>query len=393
MQYRIDQKSGNSLSALGLGCMRFPMSLGRIDLAKSEKVVLSAIEQGVNYFDTAYIYPGSEEALGTILDRNSMRKKAFIATKLPLASCRKAEDFDKFLSESLSRLKTNYIDYYLLHSASDLKQFNDMSALGLQTWLNAKKKEGIIKSIGFSFHGTRDEFLSLLDAYPWDFCQIQYNYSDPNYQAGVTGLKKAAELGMPVIIMEPLLGGKLVGGLPKKAVELFANADSNITPAGWALDWLWDQPETTVVLSGMNTVEQIQENCALASKSAPGMLTPENREIYVQVNKLFQESYKIHCTGCGYCMPCPKNVNIPGCFAAYNTSYVMGFVTGIQQYATSTNIISDRKSTAGLCVECGKCESHCPQKLQIRQELKKVERRLEPWPVKAALAVAKRVMK
>jgi predicted aldo/keto reductase-like oxidoreductase len=389
MQYRRDTKSGNNLSVLGMGCMRFPKNLGAVDMRKTEQLVLEAIAGGVNYFDTAYIYPGSEEALGAILEKNKVREKVYIATKLPIVVCRKPEDFDKFFNKQTERLRTTHIDYYLLHMLTDTASWEKLCRWGIREWIEGKKKSGAIGRLGFSFHGIQDEFLKLLDDYPWDFCQIQYNYAGENFQAGVRGLKKAAAQGIPCVIMEPLLGGKLVTNLPREARALFKKADPQFSPAAWGLRWLWDQDEVTLVLSGMSEPGQLRENCALAARALPGMLTPGERETFRKVLALFNESYKIRCTGCNYCMPCPRHVNIPACFAAYNTSYSMGLVQGMQQYTTSAAVTSEHTSGAGRCVKCGNCEKHCPQRLPIVASLQRVRRRLEPFWYRGIISLAR----
>jgi predicted aldo/keto reductase-like oxidoreductase len=378
MQFKTDQKSGASLSILGFGGMRFPRNLGGIDMPKTERLILDAAAGGINYFDTAYIYPGSEEALGTILEKNGLREKVYLATKLPLVLCRGPGDFDRFFNKQLERLKTGFVDYYLLHMLTDLSSWERLRHWGIEGWIEEKKKAGKIRRLGFSFHGSRDEFLGLIDAYPWDFCQIQYNYSDEHYQAGVTGLKRAAARGIPCVIMEPLLGGKLANGLPREALALFKKARPDLSPAAWALRWLWDQAEPAVVLSGMNDPAQLRENLATAESARPGMLTAEERETFKRVIALFNRSYRIRCTACNYCMPCPRHVNIPACFAAYNTSYSMGFFQGMQQYTTSAAVISANPGGASRCAGCGRCESHCPQGIPIIRSLRQVRRRLEP---------------
>ncbi|MDR1955800.1 MAG: aldo/keto reductase [Treponema sp.] len=388
MQFRLDKQAGIKLSALGFGCMRFPKTLGAIDMRKTEGLIMEAIHKGVNYFDTAYLYPGSEEALGTILKKHQVRDKVYIATKLPLVLIRGPKDFDKYCTKQLERLQTSYIDYYLLHMITDMELWDKLRGWGIEAWIQEQKKAGRIKRIGFSFHGALAEFLKLIDAYPWEFCQIQYNYSDENFQAGVTGLKKAAEK-MAVMVMEPLLGGKLAAGLPKEAVEIFKQANPALSPAAWALRWVWDQKEVTLLLSGMQEPQQLEENLKLANKAFPQMLTEEEHQIYRQVLEVFNKVYKIHCTGCNYCMPCPRNVNIPGCFAAYNTSFSMGFVSGMQQYMTSTAVTSERRSGPGLCVKCGACESHCPQRLPIIQSLAEVRRRMEPLWLRGVIGLVR----
>jgi predicted aldo/keto reductase-like oxidoreductase len=386
MQYREDKVSGNKLSILGLGCMRFPMSA-----SETERLILAAIDGGVNYFDTAYIYPGSEETLGAILDRNGKRGSVFIATKLPLVSCKGPEDFDRFFNAQLARLRTGYIDYYLMHMVTGSAQWEQFRAWGIEQWIAEKKRAGLIRRIGFSFHGSRGEFLKVLDAYPWEFCQIQYNYSNENYQAGRDGLAAASAKGLPVIIMEPLLGGKLATGLPAEAKALFTKADPSLSPAARALLWLWNQGEVTCVLSGMSSAAQAEENIRTAAAARP--LSEAELALYGEAVAIFNRAYKIHCTGCNYCMPCPKGVNIPGCFAAYNTSFAQGFVTGVQQYMTSTNAAGAHPAGPRLCVRCGLCEQHCPQHLPIRKHLGQTAARLESLPVRAGIAIAKRFMR
>ncbi len=393
MQYRVDQKTGNKLSILGFGCMRFPKNLGATDMQKTEMLIKKAINEGINYFDTAYIYGGSEEALGQVLLKNNLREKVYIATKLPLMICRSVADFDKYFNIELERLKTDYIDYYLMHMITDVKLWEKLCSWGIEDWIKEKKKSGKIKQIGFSFHGKRDDFLELLDAYDWEFCQIQYNYSDENYQAGVTGLKKAAEKGIPVIIMEPLLGGKLATGLPPSAVALFKQANSELSPAAWALRWLWNQPEVTLLLSGMNDSKQLEENIRIANDATPNMLTEQENETYRKVISAFSASYKVHCTGCNYCMSCPHGVNIPACFAAYNTYYSISKGAGIQQYVMSTGGMSDFQSYASHCKKCGKCEKHCPQNIEIIKSLEAVSKKMEPIWYKPAMSIARKVMR
>ncbi|KNY27883.1 aldo/keto reductase [Pseudobacteroides cellulosolvens] len=393
MKYRVDPKSGNELSVLGFGCMRFPRARGSIDIQKTESIILQAIDQGVNYFDTAYIYGASEETLGNILKKNSLREEIYLATKLPLVYIRNSQDFDQIFNKQLERLQTNTIDYYLMHNITSLSQWEKLCNLGVEDWIKAKKAEGSIKQIGFSFHGIRDEFLKTIDAYDWDFCQIQYNYANENFQAGVTGLKRAHEKGMAVIIMEPLLGGKLANGLPKEAVDMLRKANPDLSPAAWALKWLWNQPEVTVVLSGMNGSDQVKENLFIADTSYPFMLSNEENKTLKKANDIFEKYNKIACTGCNYCMPCPKNVNIPSCFAAYNASYSLGRITGMTMYITSSGAMSeDGQSGASLCSKCGKCEAHCPQNIKIRDALVDVRKRMEPFWYRFGTSIARRVL-
>ncbi len=389
MQYRIDPKTGNKLSILGFGCMRFPRNVGLSDVKKTENLIRKAIEVGVNYFDTAYLYPNSEEILGQILAKNGLRDRVYIATKLPLILCKSADDFDKFFNKQLERLQTDHIDYYLIHMIAEVKQWKKLCEWGIKDWIADKKASGKIKQIGFSFHGIRDEFLNLLDIYEWDFCQIQYNYSDENYQAGKAGLKKANQKGLPIFIMEPLLGGKLATGLPKEAIYIFKKINPNLSPAQWALRWLWNQEEITCVLSGMNEYNQLEENIDVANNSLPNMLTESENETYKKVIEVFNSSYKIHCTGCNYCMPCPQGVNIPACFAAYNTSFSMGRIAGMSQYITSTGGFTENQNYASLCIKCGKCEKHCPQHIPIIKSLEDVKKKMEPIWYRLGVKIAR----
>jgi len=387
MQYRIDPKNGKELSILGFGCMRFPS-----DNNETERLIIKAIEAGINYFDTAYIYPNSEQRLGSILTKHNLRDKIYIATKLPLIYVRKMEDFDRFFDEHLKRLQTNYIDYYLMHMLPDMHLWNTLVSMGIREWIEKKKKSGEIRHIGFSFHGTSADFLALLDAYDWEFCQIQYNYVDEYNQAGVNGLKAAAKKGLAVIIMEPLLGGKLATHLPAKAILAFAEADKSISPAGWAFRWLYNQPEVTCVLSGMSSFSQLQENIKTAENAKPNMLTEIEKAVFAEVKETFLKSQKIPCTACNYCMPCPENVSIPGCFNAYNASYSISFMAGLQQYILNAGVASTIPATASRCSGCGKCEKHCPQAIEIRKQLKAVEKRLEPLWFKGVIKIARKFM-
>jgi predicted aldo/keto reductase-like oxidoreductase len=362
--------------------MRFPKVLGRIDMQKTEGIIMRSIEAGVNYFDTAWLYPGNEEALGAVLDKNRAREKIYVATKLPIIILKGSRDnkvdFDKYFNQSLQRLKTDYIDYYLLHMLTDMNQWNTLKSWGIEDWIAQKKKSGFIRQIGFSFHGSGSEFLKLICDYDWEFTQIQYNYFDENFQAGAAGLRAAA-VKMPVVVMEPLLGGKLAVNLPKEAVKIFKKADANLSPAGWALNWVWDQEEVTTLLSGMSTMEQLEENLRLADSAAACMLSDTQKAVYKSVLESVNRACKVRCTGCNYCMPCPAGVNIPGSFSAYNATYSMGYIEGMKQYVTSTGFTSEKSGSPSLCVKCGKCESHCPQNISIMKELVSVKKRMEPW--------------
>lgn len=375
MQYRKD-KYGNDLSILGFGCMRFQQKLGRIDFEKAEKQIMLAINGGVNYFDTAYVYSGSEALLGEVLEKNHARDQVYIATKLPHYLIKSEKDMDRLFTEELRRLRTDHVDYYLMHMLTDVDTWERLKALGVDAWLEEKKASGAIRQVGFSYHGNSDMFCRLVDAYDWDFCQIQYNYMDEHSQAGCKGLHYAHAKGLPVIIMEPLRGGKLVNLLPEAAKEIFAKYPVRRTPAQWAFHWLWNQPEVTVVLSGMNTDEMVLDNIQTASEAQVGELGEAEEAMLQSVVQAINAKMKVGCTGCGYCMPCPKGVDIPGTFAAYNRLYSEGKFWGLKEYFMCTAL---RKTNTGAsnCIGCGKCEKHCPQGLPVRKHLRDARKELE----------------
>lgn len=381
MQYRTDRR-GEKLSLLGYGCMRFTRKGGSIDIDKAEREVMEAIRGGVNYLDTAYIYPGSESAVGEILARNQCREQVRLATKLPQYLIKSRESIDKYFEEQCKRLKTDYIDYYLMHMLTDVASWEKLAALGIRDWIAEKKRTGRIRNIGFSFHGNTEMFLKILEAYDWDFCQIQYNYLDEHSQAGRRGLHAAHAKGIPVIIMEPLRGGKLVELLPDGAKKKIAENEKHRSPAEWAFRWLYNQPEVTCVLSGMNSLDMVRENVRVASEAAAGEFTSEDFSLIESVKEEIGKNIKVGCTGCSYCMPCPKGVDIPGTFRCYNELYTEGKRKARMEYIQNTAM---RKipGSASNCIECGKCEQHCPQHLEIRKELKAASKELETPVYKA----------
>ncbi|MBR6642938.1 MAG: aldo/keto reductase [Lachnospiraceae bacterium] len=375
MNYRFD-KYNNKISLLGFGCMRFQNTLGKIDMTKAEEQIMAAYHGGVNYYDTAYVYPGSETAIGEIFEKNGIRDQICIATKLPHYLIKSLDGLEKLFQEQLRRLRTDHIDYYLMHMLSDVATWNRLKDLGIEQWLADKKASGAIRQIGFSYHGNSDMFCQLVDAYPWEFCQIQYNYMDEHTQAGRKGLNYAHEKGLPVIIMEPLRGGRLVNNLPEEAKKLFAEYKENYTPAQWAFRWLYNQPEVTCVLSGMNTLEMIDDNVKTASTTEIGSLGPEEEVMLQRVVNAINSRMKVGCTGCGYCMPCPKGVDIPGTFSSYNRRYYDGKFWSVVEYIKCT-ALRKTSTAASNCMGCGKCEAHCPQHIAIREELKNASKELE----------------
>ncbi len=390
MQYRKD-KYGHDLSILGYGCMRFSRKGAGIDIDKTEQEILEAFRAGVNYYDTAYIYPGSEAALGEILARNGIRDQVNIATKLPQYMVKSRASLDKFFDEELSRLRTDRVDYYLMHHLTDIAQWERLKGVGVLDWIREKKTAGAIRNIGFSYHGNTANFLKILQDYDWDFCQIQYNYLDDTSQAGVEGLRAAAARGIPVVIMEPLRGGKLVDLLPEEAKKAIARNGWGWTPAQWGLRWLYDQPEVTVVLSGMNSLDMVRENVRTASDAPVGSFTPEDFALIDEVKGLIRAREKVGCTGCGYCMPCPKGVDIPGNFRCYNTMYSESRTTGWMQFVQTVGLTRE-PAFASQCIRCGKCEKHCPQGLPIREKLQEADKALRPLPVRLVLWIARKFM-
>lgn len=361
MKYR------NGYSLLGYGCMRLPARF-----EEAEKLILHAIDSGINYYDTAYTYRGNEMLLGKILASNHCRDKVRIATKLPPYLVKTLDDAEKIFQTELLRLQTEFIDNYLLHMLPDVEVWNRLCGLGIVEWLEEKKASGQIRHVGFSFHGNTNTFLELLDVYPWEFCQIQYNYMDEHSQAGRAGLMAAYERGISVVIMEPLRGGNLTVGLPQKAKLIFAKTKQS--PAQWGLGWLYAQGAVTCVLSGMNTMEMLDENIETAEKDH--LVSDETEALFREVREAINSSKKIDCSGCSYCMPCPAGVDIPGAFRCYNVSYSDGYRKGFKEYLFCTTFKSS-KTNASLCIKCGLCETKCPQSISIREDLAAVSKRFE----------------
>ncbi len=386
MKYRTNPKNNDRLSILGFGCMRFSKDENEV-----EKQIIYAIENGVNYFDTAYAYPNSEVILGRVLAKG-YRDKVKIATKLPPFLVKKYEDLDKIFYEELRRLQTDRIDYYFMHMLTDVKIWNRLVDLGIEEWIEEKKQKGEIINIGFSYHGGREEFKKLVDSYEWEFCMIQYNYLDENNQAGKSGLEYASSKGLPVMIMEPLRGGKLVTNLPKEVYKIWDNAYIKRSPAEWAFRWIWNHPEVTVVLSGMNSQEMVEENIGVANTSESNSFSEADFKLFEDVKKILNEKINVPCTGCNYCMPCPFGVDIPTCFSTYNDREIEGKFAAIGKYIMQTSLKSEA-SNASLCTQCGACEIHCPQKIAIRVELKNVTNKMEGIYYKPARFLIKKFMK
>jgi uncharacterized protein len=380
MLYRTLGKTNEKVSALGFGCMRLPIIDGdttKIDEEKAIEMIRHAIDEGVNYVDTAYPYHGtgmgqggeSEPFVGRAL-KDGYREKVKLATKLPSWLIKTREDMDKYLNEQLERLQTDHIDFYLVHALGSGTWAN-LKKLGIDEFLDSAIKDGRIKYAGFSFHDKLEVFKEIVDYYDWSFCQIQYNYLDENFQAGTEGLNYAADKGLGVVIMEPLRGGKIVRNLPEAVMNTFDKAEEKKSPAEWALRWVWNHPEVSVVLSGMSTMDNVTENLKTASVAAPNSLTEKELEILNEVKKVFNDRIKVNCTACEYCMPCPVGVNIPKNFAVYN-EYSLFVTPETEKELKGRYSMVGPQERADKCVECGKCEGHCPQAIKIRQELKNV---------------------
>ncbi|HHT17782.1 MAG TPA: aldo/keto reductase [Papillibacter sp.] len=376
MQYRLMGQTGDEISALGYGCMRFPRSGLRIDEGRTERQVLSAIDRGVNYFDTAYIYPGSEGALGRILTP-ARRGKVFLATKLPPAMVSSRRDMERLLDAQLGRLKAECIDYYLMHALTDMSSWERLKNLGVEEFLEKAKEAGKIRRVAFSFHGTTRSFKQILDDYPWDMAQIQYNYLDEHTQAGREGLDYAFQKGVGVVVMEPLRGGSLAARLPKEVYDIFDAMPIRRSPAEWALRWIWDHPGVTCVLSGMNDEQHIDENIRAAETALPHSLSEEERALFERVREIIGAAIKVPCTGCGYCVPCPAGVNIPMCFSLYNDRHLHKRAKRPSYLVATAGIDGGKPSYASLCTSCGACEKKCPQGIPIRAHLKEAARELE----------------
>jgi predicted aldo/keto reductase-like oxidoreductase len=397
MMYRKDPKNGDELSILGFGCMRLAANAdGSIDEARATRQIRDAIDRGVNYVDTAWPYHGgqSEPFVGRAL-AEGYRERVKLATKLPSWLIRSRADMDTYLNAQLERLRTDRIDYYLVHAlVGDL--WDTVERLGVADFLNAAKADGRIRSAGFSFHGGGADFSRIVDAYDWDYCQIQYNLLDEQNQAGTAGLEYAASRGLAVIVMEPLRGGNLTRTVPLAVQEIWDEAPTKRTAAEWALRWIWNRPEVTVVLSGMNEEAHIRENLRIADEASPDSLTDAELDLVRRVEWKYRELMKVGCTGCRYCMPCPAGVNIPLCFEEYNNLFLAEDPDGERfMYAARLGgaVALGEPEFASLCVQCGKCVEQCPQQIDIPAVLETVVEELEGPGFEERVAMARQLFK
>ena len=379
MQKRKFGKIDFQPSLLGFGAMRLP-TVGpekSIDEQEAIRMIRHAINSGVNYVDTAYNYHNnqSEIVVGKAL-QEGYREKVKLATKNPTYKLFETHEWMEFLDEQLAKLQTDHIDFYLQH-ALNKDRFETFKKIGAFEEAKKAKAMGKIKNFGFSFHDSLSVFKDIVDSYPWDFCQIQLNYLDTDFQAGLEGLRYAAAKGLAVIVMEPLKGGRLAANLPTDIQAMFDEYPQQRSPVEWALRWVADQPEVSLLLSGMSTMEQVQDNLRICSQediTANGM-KPEDRAFLTKVANYWRAKIKIDCTSCRYCMPCPQGVNIPGCFSLYNNASM--FDTWKASAKTYKEQFIDKQVDASLCVECGACESVCPQQLEIIKTLKELHAEFE----------------
>ena len=383
MRYRRLGKTNLETSILGFGAMRLPM-VGDpgglagfdpkipIDETRADNMVQYALDKGVNYFDTAYGYHGgkSETYIGKVL--YPVRTKVLVASKLPVWNIKKTEDFERVFEEQLGKLRTDYLDVYLVHGINSI-HWEKMKQLGVLEFIGKLKTDGRIRAAGFSFHDEIKVFKQIIDAYDWDVTQIQYNFYDRDYQAGREGLRYAAERDIGVIVMEPLRGGKLVNRIPDEAQKIWNSAPVRRSPVEWAMRWVWNHPEASVALSGSSSLEQIKENIDAVRDAEPNSLTAEELELFAGVCGVYRSKLKVNCTSCAYCIPCPNGVDIPSNFQLYNEMFLFDDKE-FSPFFYKNMMENSQKGTN--CVECGVCMEKCPQKIDIVKELKEAVKTL-----------------
>lgn len=377
MLYRKLGSTDEKVSILGFGCMRLPIISGQydnVDVDIAIPLIRKAIDNGVNYLDTAYPYHnGKSETVIAEALKEGYRKKVLIADKLPSWLIEKRTDMDRYLQEQLDRLQTNQIDFYLIHSVKE-DYWTKLESIGVLEFLDDAVNDGRIKYTGFSFHGELELFFDVIDSYNWDICQVQYNIVDENFQAGREGISYASNQGIGVVIMEPLRGGTLVKNVPNEVQEIYTEASSKRTPAEWALKYLWDQKEIDLVLSGMTSFKDLDENLKIAEKAFPDSLNPEEKMIIREVRAAYRLRKQINCTQCGYCMPCSSGVDIPGNFQELNHAYMF---QDIENSRMNYYMLLKEGERSSSCTECGECEKLCPQMIPIQETLKKVKKTFE----------------
>jgi predicted aldo/keto reductase-like oxidoreductase len=379
MEYRTLPKTKDKISSLGFGAMRLTSKRGKIDTEKAEKELKYAIDHGINLIDTAHMYGNgaNEKVIGEILKKTGYRNKVKISTKMNTLKINSYQDMENMLNQELNNLQTDHIDYYLIHNIQNYQTIEKLKKLKLFEFLDKKKEEGKIINAGFSYHGPYEQLPQIIEEYEWTVCMLQFNYLDEHIQAGIKGVQYLAKKDIGIIVMEPLKGGLLAGKMPKKVEKLMEKIDKS--NANLALSWVLNHPEITCVLSGMNSLEMIKENIQIANQTKPNSLNKEELETIESIKKILQKSYKINCTTCGYCMPCPKGVNIPECFKKYNEKSLFDFkMYGINQatgqYIFTLMGLTSTPQDANLCTHCNACIKKCPQNLPIPELLNDVNK-------------------
>lgn len=372
MLYRKLGSTNIDASILGFGCMRFPEvenNYGKIDEEKASQMLYYAIDNGLNYLDTAYPYHSgtSETFLGKYLTPQ-YREKVNVATKIPSWLINKKADLEYYLNKQLERLQTDTIDFYLVHSLNK-NNWSKLEKAGVLEFLDNLKSDGIIKYTGFSFHDNLEFFMETVDIYNWDMCQIQYNFMDENYQAGREGLRYASSQGLGVVIMEPLRGGVLANYVPEEVQAIYNESETKRTPAEWALKYLWDHEEVDIVLIGMSTLEQVNENIKYSQEGYANSLSNDDKFLIKEVSRTYRENKGVDCTSCGYCMPCPQGVNIPDCFMHYNYAIMLN---DPENAAVHYRTLLKKEEKASRCIGCEECDMACPQMIDIKEKLKEV---------------------
>lgn len=375
MQYRKFERSGVKASVLGFGCMRLPVQAGvegdPIDRPEAIRMIRKAIDSGVTYVDTAYGYHNgdSENLVGEAL-QDGYRERVLLATKLPVWKVEKYEDMERLLDEQLTKLKTDHVDFYLLH-ALDKARFHQMRDLNVFKFLDDMVAKGKIKYPAFSFHDNAEAFREIVDSYPWHMAQIQMNVLDEFNQATLEGMKYAASKGIGIVIMEPLRGGALAAKLPEEIRALYEKAPVKRSAVEWAFRWLYDQPEIMTILSGMSSMEQLEDNLKIFEGALPGTMTADEKELMTQVRLAYESRVRVGCTGCEYCMPCPAGVQIPKIFRNLDSNAM--FDT-LDKFSGFYNKLVSEGHGADQCVKCGACESVCPQHFDIRDKLESIHK-------------------
>jgi len=401
MEYRTVKKNDDKISLLGFGAMRLIQKNGKIDMDLASQVINYAIDNGINYFDTAFLYGmgSNEKALGEIILKCGCRNDVYLATKMNRLAIHSRDDMEKMFKQELDNLCTDYIDYYFIHNVISYQDIIDLIDMGLFDFIEDKKSNGQIINIGFSYHGSYGDFEKILELYDWDMTLLQYNYLDNQLQAGLRGIKLAHQKDMGVIIMEPLKGGLLAGTMPKQAQDLIDKSTTQRSNVDLALSWIYDTPELTCVLSGMNTMEMLEENIEITDNFTENPLNPDEKILLEQVKDVILEINKIGCTTCNYCMPCPQQINIPDIFKLYNDKYLFpedkthGIHHTYIQYAGNMLGFTGQRHDGALCIDCGLCTSKCPQRLEIPKLLKMVDKSYHGNLLRPIVPVAKKLMK